>query len=94
MQPVEPADQLGGEPPHLGDLAGHGENLGPHALFDRSAEPLWDCYLELGRGLGQCAEGALRALERGLQLDPAWPRLAGLGQARARPLQCFALHGR
>ena len=47
-----------------------------------------------GRGLGQRAQRALRALQGGLQLGPARPRLAGLGQARARPLQCFALHGR
>jgi S-adenosylmethionine:tRNA ribosyltransferase-isomerase len=93
LQPLEPANGLGGEPADLRNVAGDRQDLGPETLLESAAKLLRDARLELGRGLGKRLEAVLRLREGGLDVRRPGAVLVGAGEAHAGSFEGFAIHG-
>ncbi len=64
LDPLEAPDRLAGEPAHLGELAGDGQRLGPHAVLDRLADGDRKRGLDPRGELSELLHLRPRALER------------------------------
>ena len=92
FEPLEAADRLVHQPPHLGEMARDGNHLLTQALLNRTLDLARERGLELGRGLGQSLDLSAGALERRVGRGGVGAALGGCSEPLVCPLDHALVH--
>ena len=90
LDPLEPADDLIRQPPHLGEVPGARPEVLAEAVLDR----LGQSGLEAGRRRGQRLDGVPRALQRRVERGRVRAAGGGVLDPLLRPGYGLHIHGR
>ena len=93
LEPLEPANELGREAPHLGEVPGHGQHLLAQTVMNGVADLLRKRCFELRRGLGEGLDLVARPFQRRLDGGRLRPSLGRLSQPLVRPFDRDRIHG-
>ncbi len=92
FEPLEAADCLVHQPPHLGEVARDGNHLLAEALLNRTLDLARERGLELGRRLGQSLDLSAGALERRVGRGGVAPAFGGCSEPLVCPLDRALVH--
>ena len=92
LKPLEAPDRLAREPPHLGDVAPDGEDLGAESLLDRFADAIRNGRLELRRTGCEVVERFARPRERGLESGRLRTARTRFREAGPGPVERLPIH--
>lgn len=92
LEPLEPAGDVVEQPPDLGQLATHGQNLAPEPFRDGGVDAIGEAGLELTCGRGKRLDLRARAFEHRFEANEVTP-LTGCSDAFGDSLEDKFVHG-